>query len=105
MLQFLGPPGDDPKPLYSNKVGMWGSPQEIRLLFFIGSPGTPDTVQAEIIISPMLAKGISRYLPEKVKEWENMYGLISMPEDKALLEALFQTKLGNEPEGEPEDEV
>ena len=103
MLSFLGgPPPDDVKPVYSNKVGMWGSPQEIRLMFYLGSPGVPDMVVAEIIMSPMLAKGLSRYLPEKIKAWEDSYGVISMPEDKDLLESLFQVKLDGGPEGEPD---
>lgn len=103
MLSLLGGPlPDDVKPVYSNKVGMWGSPQEIRLMFYLGSPGAPDLMQAEVIMSPMLAKGLSRYLPEKIKAWEDSYGVISMPEDKDLLESLFQVKLGGDPEGEPD---
>ena len=101
MLQFLGGGQQEIKPLYSNKVGMMGNPQEIRLLFYLGSIGAPDILQAEIILSPMMVKGILRYLPNKLAEWEQEFGTINMPEDVELLEKLFQVKLTDDPEDEP----
>ena len=104
MLQFLGgPPQQEFTPLYANKVGMIGNPQEIRLLFYLGSMGSQDILQAEIILAPMMVKGILRYLPEKLAEWEKDNGPIYMPEDVELLESLFQVKLSDDDEEDEEE--
>ena len=65
--------------------------------------GAQDILQAEIILAPMMVKGILRYLPEKLAEWEKENGPIYMPEDVELLENLFQVKLADDEEEDEEE--
>lgn len=105
MLQFIGQPqAPDPPAQYANKAGIYGNPQEMRIVFFLTGPSAHDVVVSEIIMSPMMMKGLSRYLPTRIKEWEDDFGVISMPEDKDLLNDLFGVNLKDIPdEGEPDD--
>jgi hypothetical protein len=91
MFDLLGI--SEPKAIYSNSLDFLGNPLEIRIAFSLSSPtGTRHKV-AEIILAPIVAKALARILPERIKDWEQTNGFINMPEDKDLLESLFQVKL------------
>jgi len=86
MLAFTDP---TPKPEYANQIEFVGNPVEIRLRFTRIHPhAMPETV-AEIILHPLVAKGLHRMLTAKIPEWEKVYGEIFMPDDVGLLESLF----------------
>lgn len=90
----------EPRAAYSNSMDFVGNPVEIRLGFFLGSPSGRFKV-AEVIMAPMVAKALSRMLPDRIKAWEKDNGFITLPEDIDLLESLFQVKL--RPVGDPNE--
>ena len=87
----------EPRAGYSNAMEFVGNSIEIRLVFYLGSPSGQRYKTAEVIMAPLVAKALSRLLPERIKDWEKENGFINMPEDKDLLEGLFQVKLRPEP--------
>jgi hypothetical protein len=87
----------EPRAGYSNALEFVGNSIEIRLVFYLGSPSGHRHKTAEVIMAPLVAKALSRLLPERIKDWEKENGFINMPEDKDLLEGLFQVKLQPEP--------
>ena len=95
MIDLLGM--NEPRATYANSLDFLGNPLEIRIAFFLGSPAGSRYKVAEVILAPIVAKALARILPERVKDWEKENGFINMPEDKDLLESLFQVKLRPEP--------
>ena len=82
-----------PKPEYANQIEFIGNPIEIRLRFHRIHPGAPDQAVGEIIMHPMVVKGLARMMTNKVKDWEKEHGEIFMPDDVKLLESFFGGKL------------
>ena len=94
----------DPRqpPAYANQVEFLGNPAEIRLRFYLSHPGHRSSISAEIILPPMVAKGVALMLQAKIEEWESEYGIITLPDDVRLLESLFGAQIG--PKKNPGDE-
>ena len=69
-----------------------GNLVEIRLRFRRIHPIGNDQEVAEIIMHPMVAKGLVRMMEKSIKEWEKDHGEIHMPDDVGLLEQLFRAK-------------
>lgn len=85
---------------YANSVEMVANAFEIRLLFSLSSPNGQKSRSAEVIMPPIVAKVLSKLLPDRIKIWENDFGFINIPEDVQLLEELFNVKL--RPAGPPQ---
>ena len=100
MIDLLGM--NEPRAVYANSLDFLGNPLEIRIAFSLGSPTGARIKVAEVILAPIVAKALARILPERIKDWEKTNGFINMPEDKDLLDSLYQVKL--RPEPSPTDE-
>lgn len=104
MLSMLGVGDASPKPEYSNQIEFIGNPVEIRLRFNRIHPGGGDQIAAEIIMHPMVAKGMARMMMQRIQEWEKDNGEIFMPDDVKLIEDFFRATLHRPGGEEPKDE-
>lgn len=95
---------DSPRPVYANTIDMIANEFEIRLAFYTASAYGPRLKVAEIIMAPMVAKVLTKLMPERIKQWEGANGHIDLPDDVALLENLFGVKLQPR-QGPPPDEA
>mgnify|MGYP001597739435 CR=1 FL=1 len=103
MLDLSGLDIDSQRPVYANTIDMVANEFEIRLAFYMASPRGPRLKVAEIIMAPIVAKVLTKLMPERIKMWEDANGYINLPDDVALLESLFGVKLQPR-QGPPPDE-
>jgi hypothetical protein len=88
-------PSDSPR-IYANGAFGGYTPQDFRLMFFSEEPLQQDAilteenislkreVQAEIILAPLAAKQLLKWLSQKVEGFEKQFGKIPSPPEKKV---------------------
>jgi hypothetical protein len=74
---------DNVRSVYANNVGLTVTPWDLRLLFseiVVNEQGKPSVqLRANVVLTPAHAKALSDALVRNVKEFEKLYGEITVP--------------------------
>lgn len=80
---------DNPEPVYANDAQVTHNLIEFRLRFrFVGEMRAK--AQAEVVMHPIIMKGLIELLQKEIATFEKDHGVIYLPTDVSGLEGLFK---------------